>query len=719
MLIMKQYVLPLLLAVAITTATAQPKPAKEKPPTQKDVQDMFKEAQKMMDELDPETKRMMDSLGIKMPDMKKAKAKMSGMTDAQLQKGWEDANRIIPVKNTEAIAKVNTISLTASSLPAYLATIHSRVTAALKPAAVAQGNQVYKAIQQTNENNKLAAGNTAVTLWMAGKAQTALYIMGKACVDNPADDNSLNNYAAMLSMAGGGQFALPILNKINKSHPGNSTILNNLGQAWFGLGDMDKAGKYIDSTLRICPGHAQANYTKCFIEESKGNTSGAVEAMVTSIKNGYSKEKEEKLSKLGYKYRGDEARLPFKPKPDPLGLGAFVHPPFPKTVDESIAFKSLWDAFIQQCNDEMDRLEKQKQDAAAKVQTLVNQQASKTAQSINTALQTGAQAQSYFLVPFFADRLLAAFKKSNEYWSDMELREIQKFADYTATAGPLQKAYDEDMKALRKEDNDQTGEGKPNVDYCPKYKQRANQLLTAYNPGLEKAYNDFLSFERRHYSEVLFYLQYTDWPEAFEAHVAGIKQSWLLHLKEIRPKFITDFKCEEKKTDTAKGGKLAEFDDVHCEYHSTLKLAGSTISVDCSRMTTELDLKFIKLGMKQDMNKETFGDQFMNGSVELGLEHSIGISDAGPLKAEASVGVAGRVEFDRNGITDIILKGSAGISAGTNIIEAGEKAADTKGSAGDKGVSDLTVSIGAEGKVSLISGQSSVEGTGILQGVKL
>lgn len=717
MLIMKHYLLPLLLAASITATTAQPKPAKEKPPTQKDVQDMFKQAQKMMDEMDPDTKKMMDSLGIKMPDMKNIKAKMGGMTDAQLQKGWEDANRIVPAKNTEAIARVNTISLTASSLPAYLAAIHSKVAAALKPAAKTQGDGVYETIKQTS-SSKQAIGNTAATLWMAGKAQVALYVMGKACIDNPADDNSLNNYAAMLSMAGGEQLALPILNKINKSHTGNSTILNNLGQAWFGLGDMDKAGKYIDSTLRIFPGHAQANFTKCYIEQSKGNTQGAVSAMVTSIKNGYSREKEGKLNELGYKYKGDEAPLPFKPNPDPLGLGSFVHPPFPKSVAESIIYKPLWDDFRQKCQDEMDRLDKVKQDAANRAQTMMNQQAGKTIQSINTAMQTGTQAQSFFPVPFFANRMLAPFKKSNDYWSGMEPREVAKVADYMATLGPLQKAYEADIKQLQKEDNEQTGEGKPNVDFCPKYRERADKLLTAYNPGLEKAYNDFLAFEKRHYSEALFYMQYIDWPEAFEAHVAGVKQSWLLHLKEIRPKFITDFNCREKETDTTKGGKLAEFDDVHCEYHSTLKLAGSTISVDCSRMTTELDLKFIKLGMKQDMNKETFGDQFMNGSVELGLEHSIGISDAGPLKAEASVGVAGRVEFDRNGITDIILKGSAGVSAGTNVIEAGEKAAGTKGSAGSQGVTDLTVSVGVEGKVSLISGNSSIEGTGFLQGVK-
>src|SRR5205823_3097727 len=37
------------------------------------------------------------------------------------------------------------------------------------------------------------------------------------------------------------------------------------------------------------------------------------------------------------------------------------------------------------------------------------------------------------------------------------------------------------------------------------------------------------------------------------------------------------------------------------------------------RMMTEINTPFLKLGLKQDMNKETFGDQFMGGSVEIAL----------------------------------------------------------------------------------------------------
>ena len=125
-------------------------------------------------------------------------------------------------------------------------------------------------------------------------------------------------------------------------------------------------------------------------------------------------------------------------------------------------------------------------------------------------------------------------------------------------------------------------------------------------------------------------------------------------------------------------------------------------------MTTELDLKVIKLGLKQDMDRETFGDQFMSCSVEVGVGTGAGVN-TGPLKAEASIGASLAAEFDRTGLTDVIVKTSAGVSAGTDIISGGSIAG--------VGVSVLSVDVGVKGQISLISGKSSAESTGLLDGV--
>ncbi|MGB8191978.1 MAG: hypothetical protein WCF67_08670, partial [Chitinophagaceae bacterium] len=182
--------------------------------------------------------------------------------------------------------------------------------------------------------------------------------------------------------------------------------------------------------------------------------------------------------------------------------------------------------------------------------------------------------------------------------------------------------------------------------------------------------------------------------------------------------------CPEKNRDTlGKPFRLQAFDDVHCEYHSSLSTPVGTIRTDCSRITTQLDLKFIKLGLKQDMEKETFSDQFMNCSIEVGAGISLGDKHLGPLKAEASIGGALALEFDRTGLTDVIVKGAAGISVGTDAINIGSDGAGVKvgtdvkdDDAGDVGaIKDLQIEIGVKGQVSLISGKASFGGTGVLE----
>jgi hypothetical protein len=193
---------------------------------------------------------------------------------------------------------------------------------------------------------------------------------------------------------------------------------------------------------------------------------------------------------------------------------------------------------------------------------------------------------------------------------------------------------------------------------------------------------------------------YSEWPEKFEAHKLEAQIAWLGALSAEPPanfKSITKYKCA--KPVAGKPGKLAEFDDVACQYHSELNLIVFKMQSDCSRMTTTLDAKFLKLNLKQDMDKETFGDQFMNCTVEVKAKIGSDKMNMGPIavgaKAEAGMGV----EIDRSGVKDVYLIG--GVKAQAGVI-------DTK----------IGTGAGIEGRISIISGQSSVNGTGIFKGLK-
>src|SRR6187399_2567973 len=351
---MKKYLLVfvwLFIVVAGFSQTGKKPAAKDKPPTQKEMDEMMKEMQKAMDEMSPEDKRMMDSMGIKMPDTKNIQKSMSGVTDAQLKKAYEDESRIVPVRDAARIAAIPK-GVNESRMRSYIASVQSKAGAMLETEIKILSDKIYSDIK-LNSKNSTEAGNMAVGLWIAGKPELAFSTLGKICADDATNIDNISNYASMLSMLGAQHLAIPILNSLNAKFPKNSSLLNNLGQAWFGLGEINKAEKYLDSAIRIYAYHPQANLTKAAIEESRGNTSKAIEALKRSIKHSYTNEKEEKLSKLGYKLKRADVRLPFKPSADPLGLGRFRQPDYPKSVSELKALIPQWEIFDSDCDKEI------------------------------------------------------------------------------------------------------------------------------------------------------------------------------------------------------------------------------------------------------------------------------------------------------------------------------------------------------------------------------
>lgn len=664
---------------------------------------MMKDAQKEMDDLDPEMKHMMDSMGVTVPSF----TSVPQVTDAQLQQAYEDESRIVPRKDVSRIASIPKSSLTNASLPAFVSTTHGKVTQRLHSPSKTKGQDVYQLIKSQN-NSPSATGNSAAALWMMGKAELALYVMGKACIDNPTDADNLNNYAAMLSMSGAEELALPLLDYVNKRFPKNSTVLNNIGQAWFGLGDIEKSNAYLDSVIRIYAYHPQANYTKSFIEESKDHSSMAIDAAKRSIRNAYSRNKEERLSKLGYKPVNKDLKW-HQPMPqDALGLENFKWPAYPKNVLESEVAEKEWSLFKESCKQELATLRSQQKSLEDRV---VKSNASRTQQM----LQAGQKGMHVSPLPPLAFKAMIKLQylvdDKDGHQSVSFRKKGQAVADAYRQAGALDEKLSAQLAALQKKYEDQFGEGKPNPfeAACKDENTASNSFLNAANTILEQASRDYLDFLRKKLNNDTYYYQYTQWPEQFELTWLNAKITWLTSIADQKVMFKNKSSwCQTKTEPKAKPLKLAAFDDVHCVYHSTFTTPVGSMKMDCSKWTTTLDLQVVKLGLKQDMDKETFGDQFMNCSVEVGVGVGVG-GKAGPLKAEASVSGAIAAEFDRNGLSDLVIKTSAGISGGTDII--------SEGSMAGVGVSDLSLDVGVQGQISLISGKSFLEGSGLLQGI--
>ncbi len=207
--------------------------------------------------------------------------------------------------------------------------------------------------------------------------------------------------------------------------------------------------------------------------------------------------------------------------------------------------------------------------------------------------------------------------------------------------------------------------------------------------------------------------------------------------------------------------KLAEFDDIACQYNSKTSFPGIfTMETNCSHTTYRFDVNVIKYtrveagneylrstlvlspkigtGIKEGpikasasvgsditINMDKDGKREWDAVVKAGVELGVGGS-AGPVKAEATIGSGIELEIDKSGVQEVSIVSKAKLEAGIEAPESpGKTSIDKKINKGveqiNKGISklDTSVEIGVESRSSLISGCGSVTGTGILKGISL
>jgi len=668
--------------IAIAQTKPKSKSAAEKPPTQKEMQDMLKQAQKEMDNLSPEDKKMMEDMGIKLPDTKVIKKAMDGMSDGQIKSSVENDNRVVPLKDITRINKALAVKLTTAQMSQYISETHQTVLTKLSPTVKAKALEIY---QKLNASKK-SVGNTAVAFWIDGKPTLALYLMGEACKADPTDDNNLNNYASFLTMCGAEQLAIPILNNLNNRYPKNTRILNNITQAWLGLGDVAKAEKYADSTLRLFVNHSQANMAKCLIEESKGNIPKAIEAAKKSIRNAYSSEKERKLKKLGYKLKPEDIDWNAPMPQDALGLAKFTWPEYPMKVEDNAFLEKEWNDFNALCQAQIDQLR-------AKQSKLEKEYIDKSAirnQQLIQASQKGQYAQPLpgytakamiKLGPTVSDVLgNTSFAFTNEFNKVLQAKE--KVTEYETILIEKQKGIDQKYKS-------QIGEGKANPfeAVCKDENGIRSEFLAKANDNLKIANQTYLKYAQRKINDLLYYYQYTTWPEQFELYKVIAQIAWLTQIKNQPVAFKAESNyCPKPIVKPSKLRSLQNFDDVACQYISVLHLGVYKIVSSCSNLTGAFDFGGLKIDVTSNVETGIY-----SGSAEVGV--SKGYKGPRGSKTEAEVSVTGTVEWDNTGMTNVgAVVGVDGKINGVNIV-------------------------GVEVKATINSGVSTT-GKGILSGIK-
>ena len=207
-----------------------------------------------------------------------------------------------------------------SEILAYLRKVHTEVERMIPTKEKADALEIYNDTK-AKTNSTDAIGNAASSCWMLGHSEKAVFIIGKVCLDSIRNTDNLNNYAAFLIMLGAEHAALPILKYLNYLYPKNSSIYNNLGQAWFGLGELEEANKFLDSATLLDPTHSTANETISQIHLSHGQTAKTIASLKASLKEVYDPEKHAQLTNLGYQITySDLPPFNYPMMNDPFGL---------------------------------------------------------------------------------------------------------------------------------------------------------------------------------------------------------------------------------------------------------------------------------------------------------------------------------------------------------------------------------------------------------------
>lgn len=687
---------------------AQTQPGNDKMPTEAELKEMMAEMEKGMNDLSPEERKAMEEMGVKLPDIQKMQEMAKTAENAPAQ-----TDVLVPSRDAARIAAISRTPLSKSTLPAYLQKVQLKVEGKLGNDIRSKSEATYRWIK-SKYKSPAAVANAAIGCWTFGKPAAALVLMSKACAEDPGNTNHLNNYAAMLTMCDGEDLALPLLQYLNRQHPKNSTILNNIAHAWFGLGEITKASQYVDSTLKLCAWHPQANSIKARILENSGKKSEAVKAHKEAISRMYSGEKAEHLNDLGYDLKSGDIVWSQPLKTDALGLSVFRCPSFPRTVRACEELKPAWEAFRRECQALADELQARHIVAEA----AANEKMKRRVMAMTKAPQLAATGDPLLprLAPKAAIRLNHPMNENSS--TQMALRKRDAWLMAVKSVEYLRAGYFKDLRALEKGYEGRFGEGKenPHEEFCENREKLQDDYINRANTILETAFLDYIKVLRLAINDELYFALNTEPEEKYDATVLRQKFTWLLALKSASVEFLERRhpSCKEVEVKIAGAPALPDFEDANCAYKSKLDFVFGSITSECSRLKAELHSDAVNIGWETRMSDRDgagFLDEFQRCTIEVGYSKDASIGQ-GPLKLEGEAGVSAFVELDRNGISDAGIKATAEVKVKSSVLDTAIKTDAVEAKVGPKNPS---VNFGGvEARISINSGFTSGR-TGMLK----
>ncbi len=182
--------------------------------------------------------------------------------------------------------------------------------------------------------------SSSVAEFYADKPVQALLVSMNSAIQNPNEVIGWNNLAAICNMAGLEHKAILILMNQLVKFPGNSMLLNNMGQAFLGLGELNKAEDFLRQCLVEDPMHPEANRSMGMICFFRDQYEAGMKYFEKELEQAHRRStlallKRKNLVTNIYKLRKKRTSIPGKNFFNEIQLGKFVVPSFPESSAET------------------------------------------------------------------------------------------------------------------------------------------------------------------------------------------------------------------------------------------------------------------------------------------------------------------------------------------------------------------------------------------------
>lgn len=611
---------------------AQKKQSKgEKPPTQKEINEMMKEAKEMMN--DPELQKAMKEAGVNIPDMD---ALQKAGNYAAQNAGTTQAPK--PVKITaEVKSAALKLRLNDANLQDYLDKVYARVEQLLSKG---RKDSLNKLISQLNNVEELS--ELGVMLYYQGAPSDAVWCLTKAAAKDKTDHSTLNNLAAILNMIGAENISLPVLRYLEGEHPDNTTVLNNLGQALFGLGEIKESKKKLEECLRIYALHPQANITMCLIEESEGED--PTKNIEQSLEGAFTEEAwrmaQERNIKPDYKkFLGK--RLPGKHEYfNPM---KYLPPAQCLNVENAENSETEWNGW----RDEIGKV-------TEAISGMVESYSKKASDDLDEIAKGKAGFfippmvhKSQFMVLMYEEAFGYAIEEARNYYTH----------NYTVEKDRLFENLDERVEEINKKYSDRFGEGKDNPfkELCKEMDAANNDLLVRLAALNDDFHNQYSQNIRLIGSELMYWL-----PVFPVGQIANKVEFYRIAGFIVNPLVIASVYPEPcgKNINASRNWKKLEVPEPDCPINFKLNMKVASIAGNCDKLGIEFSLAdLLYVGYEKNFRAKNSTLSF-GGGVQYEKYIPEDIKSYIP-----GIGgkVGGFVEFGKDGISDVGITAEAGV----------------------------------------------------------